>query len=145
MKVDTFDISFLQEIVNSFTESFPEWTEESAKSYLEQACVLNKDLSYMVTENGKCLGAIFCKLGPDKKGKSIIIEALQVVKNFRNKGVGKKLLEKVSEEAKLIGADSVSMLAQQDTNSFAWYQKVGFKETGWVELSIDIDDFKLPK
>ncbi|TYC00588.1 MAG: GNAT family N-acetyltransferase [Kosmotoga sp.] len=66
---------------------------------------------------------------PDNRKCTIYIDELWVAKKHRNKGIAKKLLEKVIEEAKRIKAWKVRLVVNYD-NAFArsLYHSLGFNE-----------------
>ncbi|HCC06402.1 TPA: hypothetical protein DEP94_03550 [Candidatus Nomurabacteria bacterium] len=142
MKTIPFDISFLETIAKSFVDSFPGWSEEKATEYLKQNYLTSPEFCYMsVDENDEFLGGIFCKVGPNNKESSLILESLQVLDKYRNKGVGTALLHHVINKAQEKGITNISMLSPtQNEFPMSWYKKMGFKETGWIELSTNISE-----
>lgn len=144
MEITKFELWALDNIAESFVDSFPDWTIENAKKYLMQSYLISPDFCFMALNKDKeVLGVIFSKIGPSKSGNILIIESLQVIKKYRNKGVGKSLLKHTVDEACKNHILSISMLSPEENDfPFSWYERIGFKKTGWVELSVTIDKIK---
>ena len=144
MKIVKFDSMFLDEILKSFIYSFPGWSIEKAKAYLMQTYLANPDFCFMaLNKNDELLGAIFCKIGPSKTGDLLIIESLQVIDEYRNKGAGTSLLKHVINKACEVNISNIGMMSPvKNKFPISWYKKIGFEETGWVELSAKVDKIK---
>lgn len=55
-----FEESFLKYIVESFVESFPDWSTEKAGLYLMQSYVSNPEFCYVcINDTNEVLGGIF--------------------------------------------------------------------------------------
>ena len=66
---------------------------------------------------------------------SFFLDALCVEKNFRNRGIGSKLIELTKNRARKGGYDSLSLIVFKDnTNAQNVYKKNGFKVIEQVEL-----------
>lgn len=78
--------------------------------------VFDPKISYIIEENKKLIGAI--TISDFKDG--IFIEAIAISKDYRNKGIGKELLNKVIKENNKI------FLVSKLLN---YFEKFGFKET----------------
>ena len=135
---------FLDEIIKSFIDSFPGWSIERAKVYLTQAYLVSPDFCFMaLSEDEKLLGAIFCKIGPSKTGDLLIVESLQVIDEYRNKGAGKALLKYVINKACESNILNIGMMSPvKNQFPISWYKKIGFEETGWIELSATTNKIK---
>ena len=144
MKIVKFDSMFLDEILKSFIDSFSGWSVEKAKAYLMQTYLANQDFCFMaLNKDEELLGAIFCKIGPSKTGDLLIIESLQVIDEYRNKGVGTALLKHAINKACEINILNIGMMSPvKNQFPISWYKKIGFEETGWVELSTTVDKTK---
>lgn len=145
MKIIKFDTYALDNITESFVDSFQDWSIENAKKYLMQSFLTSPDFCFMaINEDKEILGAIFSKIGPSKSGNMLVIESLQVLNKYRNNGVGKSLLKHIVKEASKNHILNISMLSPEK-NDFpsSWYERIGFKKTGWVELSATIDTLNI--
>lgn len=143
--ISPFHERYLEDMVASFIESFERWNIHEARRYLSQSYEAFSDLCFAaINPQEECLGAIFCKEVPYQTGKSCMVEAIQVKKEFRNQGIGKVLLTKVVEAAKKKGMTSIGMLAPATARfPLRLYENMGFRQTGWVELVANLDDIKL--
>lgn len=144
MEIIKFELWALDNIVESFTDSFSGWTIENSKKYLMQSYLISPDFCFMaIGKDKEVLGAIFSKVGPSKSGDTLIVESLQVIKKHRNKGVGKSLLKHTVDEAHKNNFLNISMLSPEENDfPFSWYERIGFKKTGWVELSATLEKIK---
>jgi ribosomal protein S18 acetylase RimI-like enzyme len=140
--ISSFHEQYLDDMVASFIESFDRWNAHEARRYLAQASEAYPDLCFAaINPQEECLGAIFCKEVPYQTGKSCMVEAIQVKKEFRNQGIGKVLLTKVVEAARKKGMISIGMLASTTTEfPLRLYESMGFHQTGWIELVASLDD-----
>lgn len=150
MKIKRFDPKYTDEMVKLFQESFDEpsrkWGSKQAKHWIESNFKDSPDYCFMaVDEKENCLGIVICTIEPYYQGNSLYIHLLQIKKNYRGQGVAKALIKKVfalAKKNKINGA----VLQTDNRVDFPrkWYEKMGFKPTGWEEFDIiDIKNFKL--
>jgi ribosomal protein S18 acetylase RimI-like enzyme len=146
-KIIPFCENFLEDIAKSFVESFEDWNIHEAKAYLTQTYELYPEVCLAaVNRHGECLGAIICKESPYQNGKMLVITSLQVKMGYRNQGIGKNLLKKVMETAKEKKAIFIGMSVSIRTPfPFSWYERIGLRQTGWVEVAAEIEEVKLKK
>lgn len=95
------------------------------KAFLEK----NPDLSIFVVENGEIVGTV---LG-SYDGRRGYIQKLVVHKDFRGKGIGKQLLERVRKKLEEVGATYIPIACEDGL--FPLYQKSGFKKTSQIPMS----------
>jgi len=145
VRVLKFNSEYLNDIAASFVESFPEWSMKEAKNYLLQADSVCPGYCWVaVSDKGKPLGAIFSKICPYNNGKMIFIESLQIIKKYREKGVGTLLMEKLLNIAKENKIKNMGMLVSKRKKfPMVWFKMMGFKETGWIELAADIVNIRI--
>ncbi len=66
---------------------------------------------------------------------SYFLDALCVDDNFRNRGIGSKLIELTKSKARIEGYSSLCLLVFKDnTNANNVYKKNGFEVIDWIEL-----------
>ncbi len=65
------------------------------------------------------------------------IEPLIVAKTHQNKGVGTKLVEKTIAEAKRVGNSLSVAPVARNTDSICFFNKMGFKNLGQIEMFMD--------
>ncbi len=92
-----------------------------------------RGIKIVIEENGKLIGRAFLYLINNDLHKEPygLMEDVFVDKQFRNRGIGSELIEKVIKEAKALGCYKVvaqSRYANLKAHSF--YKKIGFKDHG---------------
>lgn len=95
------------------------------KLFLEK----NPGLSILVEENGEIIGTALGSFD----GRRGYIQKLVVHKDYRRRGIGKKLIERVVKKLQAIGALYIPISCEKENTSF--YKSCGFKQTGQVTLS----------
>lgn len=140
MKKAQINIGDIEIIAKDFAESFEGWSVEKTIEYLNSPYKLNPEYCLKsLNEEGEITGGIFCKLAPYKTNVSLVIEALQILKSYRSEGYGKFLILEIINLAKEKGIESISMLApNKDKFPKEWYKSIGFRETGWVEMELEM-------
>lgn len=132
LKMEEVDI---EETAKVSTEAFnfvnQGWTEEESLEYIKR--VFSFDCNYVAKEKERVVGFIVSQSREDH----VYIEALAVHPQYMNKGIGKLLLNKVLTIGKENGFKQFKMTADPKSIAYSWYSKIGFKETGWVELILD--------
>ena len=88
---------------------------------------------FIAVENRNILGYVFIKITDPKQNgeiyKESIIDALYVDKEYRNKGIATKLIEKAKEYSKEIGAKKISIsVIKNNEVALKLYYKLGFKD-----------------
>lgn len=146
MKIVPITETYLNESASIFAKEYTEdshvtWDFETSKKYLQG--VLEAAPNYCVAcvdDNDNFLGSIFSDTCPYYKGECLFIDSIQVSESARNQGVAKLLFKYTAEQAKLDNLNGIHLLAD-DRKTFPkeWYQKMGFKKTGWVEFESNID------
>jgi len=145
MKIQTFDPKYIDDMARLFAEAYSEpgseWDTQTAKAYIERDYKECADYCLMaLTDDNQIMGAVFCAVHPYYKSKFLLIDVLQVKKEFRNQGVAKKLLRSLVDIAKKDGFTGMHMLADERGDfPMGWYKRLGFKSTHWVECEADID------
>lgn len=140
--IKQFDIKWMEDITASFVCSYSDWSCDSAHQYLSNAIMASPDFCFAtVNEKDELMGAIFCKICPCCNGSMLIIESLQVIENFRNQKVGTSLIFHAINKARKHKIKKIGLMAfNKDPFPISWFKKIGFTETGWVELNAGIDD-----
>ena len=96
-------------------------TKERIAMYLQR----NPGLSFVAWENSKVIGAVLC--GHD--GRRGYLHHLTVAKAYRNKGIGKALVEKVLSKLRLLGIRRchIFVFADNPAGQELW------KNIGWTK------------
>jgi len=131
MKILPIELLDLEIIARDFADTFEGWSFEKSFEYLNAPYKLNPEFCLKsLNEKGEVAGGIFCKLAPYKTNVSLVIEALQILKDYRSEGYGKFLVLEVIKLAKEKGIESISMLAPTENRfPMEWYKSIGFRET----------------
>lgn len=147
IKKCTFDdIGLLREVsIETFSKTFKEHnSHENMQAYLEQAFnpeQLTKELSntssafYFVYSNDKLAG--YLKLNTDGAqtettgDDSLEVERIYIRQNFHQLGLGKMLINKAAEIAAEQHKRKIWLgVWEKNDNAIAFYQKMGFVQTG---------------
>ena len=141
VRIEKMKESDLEEVAKIFCTVFNEegenWTEESSKSHVVQNYF--GEAHFVAKENNNIIGMIMGIPLTRELGTEILIDSLVVLREYRGKGIGKKLFSKILEYAKKEKYKGVRFLANPEFNSFKWYKKMKYKESGWVELFKEIE------
>lgn len=102
-------------------------------------------LSYVAIEDKQIIGFVFAQMVHHvyNVDKVVWIEGLMVHPMQRRKGIGFKLLRKVSAEGKKKGAKAVqSVILQDSQSSILLHKKVGFFIDGRKLAFLDLESFE---
>ncbi len=103
------------------------------------------NLSYVAIEDKQIVGFVFAQMVQHvfNVDKVVWIEGLMVHPMQRRKGIGFKLLKKVSAEGKKKGAKAVqSVILQDSQSSILLHKKVGFFIDGRKIAFLDLESFE---
>lgn len=101
------------------------------KMFLEK----NPGLSILAEENGKIVGTVLGSFD----GRRGYIQKLVVDKNYRKKGIGKRIINKVVTKLHELGALYIPINAEEELIPF--YEKCGFKKTQQAPMSISYSSY----
>ncbi|MCC7290038.1 GNAT family N-acetyltransferase [bacterium] len=107
------------------------WTEEDGLKNIEM--ILNYDYSIKATVEGKIVGFLASYIKDDH----LYIDEIAVLPKHMGKGIGKELWKNALEFAREMKLDYVKLIADPKSDAYKWYSQIGFKETGWVEMSLE--------
>ena len=91
-----------------------------------------------IEEEGRIVG--FMSLVKELISERMILDLIQVDKNFRGQGIGRKLWEKAVEEARLNGARELYISACPSEETIHFYKAMGAEVTDSPILSIANDE-----
>lgn len=69
-----------------------------------------------------------------EQGTSLFVDAICVLPEFQNKGIGTKLWKEMEEYAKEKKHNAIRLQTNPNWDSFSWYKKMGYEESGWIEV-----------
>lgn len=147
IKKSTFeDLHTLQEISHeTFYDTFSDMnTEDNMKVYLESAFNIKKlaeEISnpsskfYFIFYNSELAGYLKVNINgaqtEDMGEETLEIERIYIRQGFQNKGLGKKLLSKGLEVARLQNKTRVWLgVWEHNDGALSFYHKIGFVQTG---------------
>lgn len=89
---------------------------------------------FVAVENDAVIGfaASYVEHILDRCAKAAWLEDMVIDEHYRNKGTGTLLLEKVTENAKRLGCETISLTSNlKREKAHHFYEKHGFKATGY--------------
>lgn len=135
-----------QEFANYYTEFevVENWTKEATIELFKYFYNHNKDLFFVAYYNDKPVGVIMAVLKPWWNGLRLVDTELFVCKEYRKKGIAKKLFKKLFEYAiEKYNVTEFEAQTYEDENGFPfiWYKRLGAKTLDkWKIITIDIKD-----
>ena len=85
------------------------------------------------------MGVIVGFLASYLKDDHLYIDEIAVDPKYMGKGVAKKLWKEALEYAKKNKVDWIKLIADPKSVAYKWYKKLGLTESGWVELSVEME------
>jgi len=140
MKIVSFQEQHIPEMTKIFMALWPGWSTEAAKKNLEVHLGYSPEYCFVVLDDTEtCIGGIFCFVIPLKQGSAVYISFLGVDEKYRSKGIAKKLFQEVFEIAKENNIHYIDLLVH-DKNEVVieWYKRLGFRDTGYREMLLDV-------
>jgi ribosomal protein S18 acetylase RimI-like enzyme len=141
---ELFDSKIITNILNraflTFAQEF-NFTKENAPNHLAfinsdgvEACLNNGLKMYGYKSDDKIIGCVGYSY---HKNKIYLIERLATLPEYRNLGVGKKLMEFIENKIKNIGG-KIAEIHVTDINTALreWYKKQGYMEIGIEKVHI---------
>lgn len=144
IEIKLFDKMYLDPMTKLFMDIYndPEhpWTYKSSKQALLDDITSDPEFCFAaLNHEGTCIGAIFCTTEPYYDGTRIFINSLQIDPAYRGQRVGTRLLNAALKKAKDKDIAYIGLLADNNKNfPKGWYEKLGFKQTGWMEFEAKI-------
>lgn len=105
---------------------------QTLKSYYNEGLLSGKFIAFLAEKNGNIVAiSIMCfyNICPslfNLEGKRALITDMYTVQEYRNKGIGNKLLNNIMEYAKKLGYTKVTLNATDSGRKL--YEKYGFKD-----------------
>lgn len=92
----------------------------------------NPNLSIFAEEKGEIIGTALGSFD----GRRGYIQKLVVHKDFRGKGIGKKLIKEIVKRFKVLGVLYIPISCE--TENVKFYEKCGFKKTKQVPMNMNL-------
>lgn len=127
----------IDEVANVYMKVFnlvgEHWTLEIARKHIESNFV--GDCHFVAKIEDKIVGLIMGSPLAFERGFSLYVDAVAVLPDYQNDGIGSHLWEKMESYAKNNDYNTISLLANPKLKSFDWYKEMGYEESGWIEVS----------
>jgi N-acetylglutamate synthase-like GNAT family acetyltransferase len=149
MKIVPFENQYLEEMAQFFVQEYSEidrkWDLVTTRKYLKRNSDNFPQYCFVaIDDQNNCLGAIFGRLDPYYTSNMLLIDSLQVKKEYRQQGIARKLIKTIFNVAKKDNIVGVHLLADaREGFPKNWYTKMGFELTGWTEYEVEISNIKI--
>ena len=130
-------------------EGLPKSVEEE-QAFLEYITP-DKTLAILAIEDGVCVGNTIANIGPFSMNKHTADIGIGVIKGYRGKGIGTKLMKETEERLKKNGVSKVTIsVFAPNKEGRKFYEKLGFiqegvKEGQWLFKGDYIDEIIMAK
>lgn len=129
-KLKIEDYKFFKELILSEGNAFIEyielgWSINEIKNQLNKTINLSYGVFYKNTLISFMLGDLFCV----EKLSEYELFLIYVCKNFRNKGIGTKLLNKIGKTENKYLKKIYLEVSKKNTKGISFYKKMNFKKT----------------
>lgn len=108
------------------------------KREVAQKLIDSEHISYLALEEDRIVG--FVSLVKNLISERMILDLIQVDKDFRGRGIGRILWEKAAEEARLNGAKELYISACPSEETISFYRAMGADVTDNPIISIVNDE-----
>lgn len=112
----------------AFNSVGQDWDQAASEKLIREAAANAHVLVAKI--DGEIVGMAIVEMKPDH----LFVDAIGVLPAQKGQGVGTALWKYIEKFAHEKGMDDIKMIADPKSLAFGWYQKLGFKPTGWVEL-----------
>jgi len=149
-KISENEIGFLNEMLYEaiFVEDgLPELSKSiiqkpNLAKYIDNFGSNKSDLCLVAVENGKLIGACWGRLFDEKnKGYGFLDSetpelSIAIKEQFRNRGIGTKLIEEIAELYRGIKVKSISLSVDKKNSAIGLYKRIGFEVKIETEKSV---------
>jgi len=96
----------------------------------------NPRLSFLIENDGEIIGTILGSFD----GRRGYLQKIVIDKNFRGKGLGKKLVETVIKRLRILACTYITINVESDLVDF--YKSCGFRQTEQIPMNMSLSDDK---
>jgi ribosomal protein S18 acetylase RimI-like enzyme len=136
VKIEQMSEKNLEEVAELFNTVFNEvgekWSIETALEHVIQN--YSGGAHWIAVKEGEIIGFLMGITMTREPGLELFIDSLAVNKNNRRQGIGKRLWEEAQKYVKEKRLAGIRLMANPNVQSFNWYKKMGFIESGWIEV-----------
>ncbi len=126
----------LSKVIEIFKESFTalgeEWSDETALGHIRQSFF--EDANWVAEQDGGIVAFLMGAISVREKGSELFIDNIVVHPNYQHQGIGKLLWGKAEEYVSEKNLTGIRLLSNEAFASYRWYEEMGFKKSGWIEL-----------
>ncbi len=127
------DVKEIAEVMkNAFNSVDQGWTDESSLVYINE--YFDKSANFVAKIDNRIVGFVIA----DKRSDHLFVDAIGVLPSEMGKGIAKELWRVIVSYCKQNQVTKIKMIADPTSVAYKWYKKLNFKETGWVELNLDL-------
>ncbi|MCF7910373.1 GNAT family N-acetyltransferase [Candidatus Pacearchaeota archaeon] len=126
-KANSFDKGEIVKIfIDSATLNPIDKNNKELKNYINN-CLNEKSFLVLVAEiNKKIIGVCICNFGRISKTDADLVD-IYVLKKFRNRGIGNKLMKELYKELKKKGIKNLGLYSENNNKTLNFYKKQGFQ------------------
>ena len=117
---------------NAFNSVDQGWTDGSSLAYINE--YFDKSANFVAKIDTRIVGFVVA----DKRSDHLFIDAIGVLSSEMGKGIAKELWREIVNYCKQNQVTKIKMIADPNSIAYKWYKKLNFKETGWVELDLEL-------
>lgn len=126
----------LEEVSQIFVEAFnhegESWGQKTAQNHVKENFF--GEAHFVAKLDGEIVGFVIAFPLTRETGLELFIDSIAVLPEHQHKGIGKALWEKLMEHVDEQNFSAVRLLSNEHLSAYRWYKKMGFRESGWVEL-----------
>ena len=115
-----------------FNAAGEEWSLETAQKQVKESFA--GDCHYVACVGEQIVGCVLGFPMTREQGTDLFIDVIAILPEFQYQKIGTQLWSEAVAYAKRHQLHGLRLLANRSFSSFAWYQRMGFSESGWVEL-----------
>ena len=126
-KATTRDVKEIAELMLEKFSKFPFNEKTTIHSVIKSLdFYLKMGKAFVATVDKEIVGVVVFKIEQWWEGPVILIEDLAVKKNYKKKGIGKELTDKVENYAKKIKARAILLTTHRKSSAVTFYKKQGY-------------------
>lgn len=111
---------------------YEKWTVEIAKQHILDT---DQRLAYAaLNESNQLIGIILGFYLHQENGKWIFVDTIVVDTESQNQGAGSELLKQYNKLVDQENLRGLRLVSNVRLHAFEWYKRLGFEESGWIEL-----------
>ena len=126
----------LPELSRIFYQSFNDvgerWSEGTATQHDKENFF--GECHFIAKINNQIIGYIMGIPLTREQGLELFIDTVTVLPQYQKQGIGSRLWQTMLDHAKEKKYVAIRLLTNPNLHSFDWYKKMGYQQSGWVEI-----------